>query len=121
MSEDTPKLGRPRAEICWERVGELAEAGCKTVEIAAYFGVDPKTLYDRCPIDMGMSLSIFTQEKRAKGESLLREVQFKKAMGISDKGDNTLLIWLGKQRLEQKEKQEIEHTVIEKENEIIQE
>ena len=29
--------------------------------------------------------------------------QYQKAMGISKKGDNTLLIWLGKQRLGQKE------------------
>lgn len=114
-------MARPRAEIDWERAGELAEAGCKTTEIAAFFGIDPKTLYDRCPLDLGMSLSMFTQAKRAKGESLLREVQHRKAMGLSEKGDNTLLIWLGKQRLEQNDKQKIEHTVIEKENEITQE
>lgn len=55
------------------------------------------------------------QQKRAKGESILRAHQYAKALGLTDKGDNTLLIWLGKQRLEQRENIEKKQTEAEKE------
>lgn len=115
------KGGRPKSVIDWKRADELLIAGCPGTEVAAFFGIAPCTLYDRCLADHGIGFTEYSQAKKAKGESLLREVQYKRALGISDKGDNTMLIWLGKQRLEQSEKQKVEHTMIEKENEITQE
>jgi hypothetical protein len=50
-----------------------------------------------------MGFTAYSQQKRAKGESDLRLAQHLKALGKTKKGDNTLLIWLGKQRLNQKE------------------
>jgi hypothetical protein len=96
-------LSRPQADINWDLVAEYLEAGCSGAEIASMIGVSAPTLYDRCQIDNGLMFSEYSQQKREKGDSLLRKVQFEAA--IKDK-DRTMLIWLGKQRLGQKEKAE---------------
>jgi hypothetical protein len=89
--------------IDWELVGEYLMAGCSGVEVAAQLGIHENTLYQRCKSDLGVDFVAFKQEKQASGESLLRKVQFDAA--IKDK-DRAMLIWLGKQRLGQKEKGE---------------
>ncbi len=105
--------GRPKAVIDWVIVDAKLEAGCSGAEVAAFLGLDKKTIYERCVTDKEMPFSEYLQHKRAKGESLLREKQFHKAMGYTDTGDNTLLIWLGKQRLKQTDikAKDIENTV----------
>ncbi len=94
---------RPQIPIDWAKVDELLEAGCLGTEIAANFAMHYQTFYDRVVQQYGVSFTEYSQEKRAKGESLLRKVQYEKATGQSKKGDNTMLVWLGKQRLNQKE------------------
>lgn len=89
--------GRPPTDISWGYVDELLQADCSGTEIAARLGIKPANLYDRCWTDKGVLFSEYSQEKKAKGDSILREVQFNKALA----GDNTLLIWLGKTRLKQ--------------------
>jgi len=89
--------GRPPTDISWAYVDELLQADCSGTEIAARLGIKPPNLYDRCWKDNGVLFSEYSQEKKAKGDSILREVQFAKALS----GDNTLLIWLGKCRLKQ--------------------
>ena len=89
--------------IDWDFVGEYLMAGCSGVEVAAQLGIHENTLYQRCKSDLGIEFVAYKQEKQASGESLLRKVQFDAA--IKDK-DRAMLIWLGKQRLGQKEKGE---------------
>lgn len=87
-------MGRKKIEIDWKQVEELAAIMCTQIEIAAVLGISTKTLqrskkfwevYDR---------------GREKAKTSLRRAQFKKAMD----GNTTMLIWLGKQYLEQREK-----------------
>lgn len=99
-------LGRPKAKIDWKKVANLCKAGCCGVEIAANIGINENTLYERCEIDNQMLFSEFLRLNKANGNSLLRGVQFKKAMS----GDNTMLVWLGKNRLGQTDKASIEST-----------
>ena len=94
---------RPFKPIDWVLVDKLLEAGCLGTEIAANFDMHPNTFYDRVVEKHGMSFTDYSCEKRARGQSILRATQYYKAIGESKKGDNTLLIWLGKQRLDQKE------------------
>jgi hypothetical protein len=110
--------GRPKSDIDWKMVDDLLEAGCSGAEIAANIGINPATLYDRCQADHNMMFSQYSQEKQQKGDSLLRKAQFDKAMI----GDNTLLIWLGKCRLKQKEHQDevIKQEVESKFNQLMQ-
>lgn len=106
-------VGRPQVNIDWNIVDELLEAGCSGVEIAANIGIKPVALYDRCVTDNGMIFTEYSQEKAAKGEAILRKVQFDKAIGKAKDADNTMLVWLGKVRLKQKE--ESTHTVMSQE------
>jgi len=106
VMEKSNNTGRPKADIDWKKVDELLIAGCSGAEIAGYFGLNPATLYDRCQTDNNKMFSEYSQEKSAKGDSILRAHQYAKALGLTEKGDNTLLIWLGKTRLKQKESEE---------------
>ncbi len=86
--------------VDWTRVDELLEAGCLGTEIAAYYAMHPHTFYDKVANKYKMTFTEYLQQKRSKGNSILREAQYKKAV---KKLDNSMLIWLGKQRLDQKE------------------
>jgi hypothetical protein len=108
------KRGRPKVEIDWDKVGKMLEAGCFATGIAATLGIDESTLYRRCPEDNKVDFSTYSQQKKAKGDELLRQVQYQTAVGYRDpktqkkyEPDKTMLIWLGKQRLGQSDKQEI--------------
>lgn len=93
-------MSRPEKPIDWERVDELLECGCLGTEIAAHYNMNHHTFYDRVYKKYNMTFTEYSSEKKFKGDSLIRESQFKKAI---KKLDNTMLIWLGKQRLGQKE------------------
>lgn len=98
--------GRPKAIIDWRYVGQMLEAGATAEGIAATIGCDRDTLYNRCKTDNNQDFSAFSQEKKAKGDELLRTAQFKNAMS----GNVTMQIWLGKQRLGQTDKTQSEIT-----------
>lgn len=105
MDEITPlkKTGHPLKEIDWKKVDDLMIAGCLGTEIAAFFGIHPDTFYKRVELEKGMGFSAYLQKMHSKGESILRAHQYAKSIGLTDKGDNTLLIWLGKTRLKQRD------------------
>jgi len=86
--------------INWEQVDAMLIAGCNGVECAATIGIHPETLYDKCKEEKLTGWSDYSQSKRAHGDGLLRAAQYQKA--YKDKHP-TMLIWLGKQRLGQKE------------------
>ena len=94
---------RPLIPIDWNKADELMMAGCFGTEIAAYFSMHPETFYRRVEEEKGLGFTEYLQQKKSNGDALLKAVQYAKAIGLTDKGDNTLLIWLGKVRLEQKE------------------
>lgn len=103
-----PTRGRPAKEIDWDKVDRLLEAGCLGTEIAANIGISVSAFYARTEQDKGMNFSQYLQLKRSKGDSLLRVKQFKKAMD----GDNVMLLWLGKNRLNQKEQHDHNVSVV---------
>ncbi len=97
--------GRPQKAIDWDMVDDLLIAGCMGTEIAPHFDMHYQTFYDRVCLEKGMGFTEYSQQKKEQGNSILRKVQFKKA----SEGDNTLLIWLGKNRLKQKETESDQH------------
>lgn len=102
MSEEK-KVTRPIKAIDWNKVDQLLMAGCHGTEIASHFDMHHETFYNRVSQEKGMGFTAYCAEKRAKGDSLLRAKQFERA--LANHGDNTMLIWLGKQRLGQSETQ----------------
>lgn len=92
-------MSRPEKPIDWKRVDELLICGCLGTEIAATFDMHSHTFYDRVHDRYKMTFTEYQSQKRCHGDSLIREAQHKKAL----KGDNTMLIWMGKNRLGQKD------------------
>ena len=92
-------MSRPQAPIDWKKVDELLIAGCLGTEIAAYFSMHPNTFYDRVQLEFGIGFTEYSQQKRSKGDALLRARQYAKALS----GDNTMMVWLGKNRLNQRD------------------
>lgn len=100
MTEQPAKSpGRPQKEIDWELVDIYLEAGSTGTEIAAYFNMHYETFYDRVKQKYNMLFTQYAGQKQQKGNIPLRVAQYNKAL----EGDNTQLIWLGKNRLGQSE------------------
>ena len=101
--------GRPEIPLDFKVIDHLLECGCTGEEVAAYLGIHSDTLFRRiCKEKKVDHFTTYATEKRQKGDSLLREAQMKAAIIEKDKA---MMIWLGKQRLGQKEKSESEQTV----------
>lgn len=97
------KSGRPEVTLDWKKIDYLIEAGCTGGEIAAQCGVHHDTIYRRVQQRYGESFTDYAARVRQKGDANIRVIQYQKAL----KGDNNMLIWLGKNRLKQKDKEEI--------------
>ncbi len=107
-------VGRPKAEptLTPLQVEQMASFGCTDTEIAQLAGVSEGTIKRHFDPQL--------KKGRAELRRDLRSAQVKKALGVfverTDKDgttdvylsspDNTMLIWLGKQYLEQRDKTE---------------
>jgi len=103
MTDGIKKFGRPEKPIDWELVDSLIEAGCPSTEIAPHFHLTPEAFRERLEKKYGMYFSIYSSIFEAKGAANIRHQQYLKALGKADKGDNTMLVWLGKNRLKQRD------------------
>ena len=88
--------GRPKAQLDLDKIKKLASIGLTVAEIAAVEGVCKRTLERNCldTVDIG----------RLTMNASLRRKQYECAMS----GNVTMLIWLGKQHLEQADKHVID-------------
>lgn len=99
--EQAESVGRPDAIINWKQLDSLLQAGCSGAQIAGLMGIHPETLYDNVVRHKGVAhFSDYSQQMRARGDDLIRAKQFELAM----KGNGTMLVWLGKNRLQQTDK-----------------
>lgn len=83
--------GRPRKQIDPEELVRLIEVGCPVTECAYILGCSVQTLYNNFP-------TVIKGEQAYRNFSL-RKKQFEMAMA----GNVTMLIWVGKQLLGQRE------------------
>ena len=97
--KEKKRRGRPPADIDLKKLRLLAEIGCTDAEMAAHLGVSERTITNR-KHELAETIAL----GNAKGNVSLRRKQMKMALA----GDRVMLIWLGKNRLGQKDK--IEHT-----------
>jgi hypothetical protein len=93
-------MGRPKANIDWHKVDNLLKAQCDGVGIAGILGVSPDTLYRACQEEHNIGFAEYSAQKKSEGKELLRGKQFQMAV----EGDKTMLVWLGKQYLDQRDK-----------------
>jgi hypothetical protein len=97
MARPPAETGRPRADMNLDTIERAASIGCTTNEIAALLDISPSTLFLRMNQDAEIHDAI--ERGRDKGRATLRRNQWQKAMAGSD----TMLIWLGKQMLGQRD------------------
>ena len=90
------KPGPKPIQVDWTEVQALAKIGCTQREIASLLGVGLRTLQRRKEFDVVYGRGIDSMRKS------LRHKQFELAMN----GDRSMLIWLGKQQLNQTDKRE---------------
>ena len=98
----TNKLGRRKIEMTedmYKQVCSLCAIQCTAEEIASVLGISVDTLERRIYERDGLRFAEFFKIKRKAGFASLRRMQWKKAQ--SD--DTTMLIWLSKQYLGQKD------------------
>ena len=91
-------MARPKKHnLDTEKVEQLAGFGCTNTEIASFFGCDESLIRK--------SYSEFLSKGRDKGKIRLRQLQWRAA----ERGNVSMMIWLGKQVLGQVDRQEVEH------------
>ena len=100
------KMGRPEIQIQKEDFEKLCKMQCTLVEIAGFFDCSEDTIERWCEKNYrGSTFADVYKKKSASGKISLRRKQFQTAI---DEGNVSMLIWLGKQYLDQKEpKQEL--------------
>lgn len=91
---------KTKLPIDWARVRYLLQAGCSGLQISSSIGVCSDTLYTRCVDEQDMTWRQFSEKHLQIGNSVLLETQFDSAIKSKDRG---MMIWLGKQRLGQRE------------------
>jgi hypothetical protein len=98
--------GRPKIEIDWKNFDKLCTIQCNLEEIAAWFECSVDTIERAVKREKKMGFAEYVTIKRGKGKVGLRRKQYQTAMA----GNVTMLIWLGKQELGQKDRSHIEET-----------
>lgn len=100
------KMGRPLTPINWEEFDKLCHLQCTQEEIAAWFNCDTETIIRAVKREKKQTFEGYWKQKAASGRISLRRAQWQ----LATSGNPTMLIWLGKQILGQK--QDVPQSVI---------
>lgn len=92
-------MARPKKQIDQKQFESLCALQCTKDEICGFFDITDKTLDRWCKETYRASFSDVFRAKRETGKISLRRAQYETAI----KGNSSMLIWLGKQWLNQKE------------------
>jgi len=99
MTKKEKKMGRPKIEINWDEFKKLCLMQCTIAEIADWFKCSVDTIQKRCYEVKKTTFTAYFKKNASAGKISLRRAQFKSATG----GNVSMLIWLGKQYLNQKD------------------
>jgi hypothetical protein len=89
--------------IDWDKVDAMGVIQCTGEEIASVLGISYDTLERACKRDKKIKFADYIEQKKKGGKASLRRKQWK----LAEKGNATMLIWLGKNMLNQKDKSEV--------------
>jgi len=90
-------MGRPKIKLDYELIEKLAHIQCTQMEIASILNVNVSTL------KRDTEFCTIYKKGQDEGKKALRRIQW----DLAKKGNPTMAIWLGKQYLGQKDKQEL--------------
>lgn len=97
-------MARPKKEIDWEMVDKLCAIHCTGEEIASILDVSYDTLQRRCQEEHECGFADYYKKASASGKMSLRRKQYDVAMA----GNVPMLIWLGKNTLNQRDQVDTE-------------
>jgi hypothetical protein len=93
-------VARPQIKLDWAAIEKLCILQCTQEEIAWFAGCSLNTVERSCKREKKMNFGEFYKQKRGFGRATLRRHQWEAAQ----KGNISMLIWLGKQYLGQTDK-----------------
>lgn len=96
-------IGRPKIEVNKVEFEKLCAIQCTKQEIADWFRCSHDTIDRWCMKEYGEPFATIFEQKKSVGKISVRRRQFQ----VAEKGNTSMLIWLGKQYLGQSEKQEV--------------
>lgn len=99
-----PKPGRPKQVIDLVQLEKLCNIHATMGEICHWFQVSPDTIERTVKKNYRTNFAEYYADHSAKGVVSLRRKQWELALN----GDRVMLIWLGKQYLEQTDRKQIE-------------
>ena len=88
--------------IDWPKVDAMCQIQCTGEEIASVLGISYDTLERACKREKEKGCAEYIAEKKQGGKASLRRRQWQAAQD----GNPTMLIWLGKQYLDQSDRPE---------------
>lgn len=97
------KGGRPKIEINKEQFEKLCAIQATEEEIAGWFNCSEETIRRFCKKEYKKQFCEVYKSLSANGRISLRRTQFK----IAEAGNATMAIWLGKQILGQRDRQDV--------------
>ena len=96
-------MARPRIKIDEQQFKNLCNMQCTLVEIAGFFNCSEDTIERWCKRELKMGFADAFKRYSMNGRISLRREQFR----VAQNGNVSMLIWLGKQYLGQKEQAEV--------------
>lgn len=99
------KTGRPKKEIDWEELKKLSSLPIRQEDVAWVMDLSVDTLSRAIKRKLKMTFAEYMDKNRSKFRINLLAKQYEIAM----KGNPTMLIWLGKNYLEQSEPKDVNH------------
>ena len=107
MGKGDPKGGRPEFELSDDDFGKIVgmmRIQCTEVEICSIIGVTDKTLNKALNARGEPGFSELYKRYQDEGKASLRRSQWK----VAQEGNPTMLIWLGKQMLGQRDRKDLD-------------
>lgn len=102
------KGGRPFVDFDWSKLNIALGYGARLIDCADHLDCSEDVIQNRIKEKYNISFSEYRNRKMSKMRLSVMQKQYDLAMS----GNPVMLIWLGKQLLEQKDKQEIDHSVV---------
>jgi hypothetical protein len=100
------KMGRPRIEINYGDLDKLCFMQATLREIAQWFECSEDTVERAIKRDKKVTFAEYFEQKRSRGRVSLRRKQW----DVANTGNVTMLIWLGKQWLGQRDVLDLKQT-----------
>jgi len=108
------KMGRPEKEMNWVLLDSILQLGARLIDCAEMLDMSEDSVQNKIKDEYGCTFSVYRERKMSKIRMRLLQKQYDVAM----LGNVSMLIWLGKNILNQSDKMETKTVEVSKEDTI---